>query len=59
MSVKLAPETLVGRKLRVYWPDDDGWYLGTVVQYSAQTGQHKVSLQLLMSHCFAFAYTAA
>ncbi len=46
VAVKLAPELLVGRKLRVYWPDDDGWYLGTVVSYNAQTGQHKVSLQL-------------
>ncbi|DBA66045.1 TPA: hypothetical protein ACH3X2_003050 [Trebouxia sp. C0005] len=41
-AVKLSPEALVGRKLRVYWPEDDGWFLGTVAHYSAQTGQHRV-----------------
>ena len=42
MALKLAPEALIGRKLRVYWPEDDGWFLGTVVQYDAHMGQHKV-----------------
>ena len=41
---KIDPEALVGRTLRVYWPDDDGWYLGRVAQYSPQTGQHQVLL---------------
>ncbi|KAL0042492.1 hypothetical protein WJX79_001550 [Trebouxia sp. C0005] len=42
VAVKLSPEALVGRKLRVYWPEDDGWFLGTVAHYNAQTGQHRV-----------------
>ena len=42
VSVRLSPAALIGRKLRVYWPDDDGWYLGTAVEYLPQTGQHKV-----------------
>ena len=55
VALKLAPEALIGRKLRVYWPEDDGWFLGTVVQYDAHMGQHKVyleaSLQLLCAAC--------
>lgn len=42
VALKLAPAALIGRKLRVYWPEDDGWFLGTVVQYDAHMGQHKV-----------------
>lgn len=44
VTTRIDPEALIGRKLRVYWPDDDGWYLGTVAHYSPQTGQHKVLL---------------
>jgi hypothetical protein len=26
----VAPEALVGRQLRVFWPEDDAYYLGEV-----------------------------
>lgn len=40
--LKLSPEALVGRQLRVHWPDDEAWFLGTVTQYFPETGQHQV-----------------
>ena len=43
VALRLSPTALIGRKLRIYWPDDDGWYLGTAVQYLPQSGQHKVA----------------
>ena len=42
VAIRTAPQLLAGRKLRVYWPDDDGWYLGTVTHFDAETGKHKV-----------------
>lgn len=50
VTIRVAPQALVGRKLRVYWPDDDGWYLGTVVLFDPQTGQHKVLLPPCMHY---------
>lgn len=38
----LAPEALVGRQLRVLWPDDEAWYLGTATAYDPATGRHQV-----------------
>ncbi|KAL3130595.1 hypothetical protein ABBQ38_008399 [Trebouxia sp. C0009 RCD-2024] len=43
VTTRVAPQALVGRKLRVYWPDDDGWYLGTVAHFDPRTAQHKVA----------------
>ncbi len=53
VAVKLSPEALVGRKLRVYWPEDDGWFLGAVAHYNAQTGQHRVYLKLHLHTLYA------
>jgi PWWP domain/F/Y-rich N-terminus len=33
---------LVGRTLRVYWPQEDAWFLGTVASYNSETGEHHV-----------------
>jgi len=33
---------LVGRTLRVYWPEEDAWFLGTVTSYNSETGEHHV-----------------
>ena len=53
VAMRLSPTALIGRKLRVYWPDDDGWYLGTAAEYTAQSGQHKVHTPALhMSSTF-------
>lgn len=38
----IAPEALVGRDIRVYWPEDDAWYLGTVGQYDQTAHTHQV-----------------
>jgi hypothetical protein len=33
-------EDLVGRRIRVYWPDDDAWYFARVRKFMRTTGQH-------------------
>jgi hypothetical protein len=39
----LAPQDAIARQVRVYWPEDDAWYLGTVVSYDADTAAHRVA----------------
>lgn len=43
VALWLAPHELVGRELRVLWPDDDGWFCGRVTHHDVATGSHKVS----------------
>ena len=38
----IAPLALIGRSIRVYWPDDDAWYLGVATKYDPATGKHAV-----------------
>ena len=33
---------LVGHNIRVYWREEDAWYLGTVTSYNRETGEHHV-----------------
>jgi hypothetical protein len=40
--MRVAPDALVGRHLRVYWDNDDAWFAGSVVEWDAGTGRHKV-----------------
>ena len=42
VAALISPEDLVGRLIRVYWPDDDAWYLGTPISYDPTTGQHSM-----------------
>ena len=42
VAARLAAAAVVGRQLRIYWPDDDAWYLGTVQDYFRKTGEHQV-----------------
>lgn len=42
VCLRLAPEALVGRVLRVFWAADDAWFPGGVESYDAATGRHKV-----------------
>ena len=42
VAAALEPQALVGRSLRVFWPDDEAWYLGTVTAYDSSTGRHQV-----------------
>jgi hypothetical protein len=42
VSLRVHPEALVGRVLRVFWKTDDAWFPGGVESYDASTGRHKV-----------------
>jgi hypothetical protein len=42
VSMRLSPEALVGRQLRVYWEQDDAWFAGSVEAWDPKTAQHKV-----------------
>ena len=45
----VVPEVLVGRKVRVFWPDDVLWYSGTISAYNEDTAKHTVSPNALGS----------
>jgi hypothetical protein len=34
---------MIGKKVRVFWPVDSSWYIGTVQQYDTSTGEHLLS----------------
>ncbi|KXZ51594.1 hypothetical protein GPECTOR_12g558 [Gonium pectorale] len=38
----LAGEQLVGREVRVLWPDEEAWFCGRVTRYDEETGRHTV-----------------
>ena len=38
----VSAEAMVGRELRILWPDDDAWFCGTVDSYDSSSGQHMV-----------------
>jgi hypothetical protein len=42
VSLRMHPEALVGRVLRVFWKTDDAWFPGGVESYDASSGRHKV-----------------
>lgn len=35
-------DELVGKRVRVFWPDDEEWYFGNVIDYSSDDGKHMV-----------------
>jgi hypothetical protein len=37
-----TPQAIVGRRIRVYWQDDDAWFVGNVTHWDPLTGRHKV-----------------
>ncbi len=37
-----SPQAAVGRRLRVFWPDEGEWYCGEVTRFDARTGWHSV-----------------
>lgn len=43
VALWLAPEQLVGRELRVLWPDEEAWFCGRVTKYMPEQGTHTVS----------------
>jgi hypothetical protein len=42
VAAEVDPDALVGRQVRVLWPDDAAWYLGTVTAYDSASGRHQV-----------------
>jgi hypothetical protein len=46
-TLAVSPEAFVGRELRLLWPDDDAWFLGTAADFDAASGMHKVELPSL------------
>eukprot|EP00955_Chlamydomonas_euryale_P048453 353973-Chlamydomonas_euryale.AAC.3 len=46
MAYHLDAKALLGRAVRVLWPDDAAWYLGTVALYDESTGEHEVRFEV-------------
>lgn len=44
LAARLGPFEMVGRTVRIHWPADDAWYLGTIASYNESTGKHLVRL---------------
>ncbi len=42
-ATAVAAEELVGRQVRVLWPHDSAWFLGSVSSYNPDDGKHEVS----------------
>ena len=36
-----GPEA-IGRRIEVFWPEDDTWYGGRVAEFNATSGEHKI-----------------
>ena len=46
VALSMNPQAMVGRDVRVFWPDDEAWYQGTVTSYDPPSGQHHVRAAL-------------
>lgn len=44
LAARLGPFEMVGRTVRILWPDDDAWYLASIAGYNESTGEHLVRL---------------
>lgn len=42
VATLMAPYQAVGREVRVYWPDEDAWFLGSVTSFDPVTARHEV-----------------
>ncbi|VEU39763.1 unnamed protein product [Pseudo-nitzschia multistriata] len=38
--LRFCANCMIGKKVRVFWPVDNSWYIGTVQQFNAVTGEH-------------------
>ena len=38
MPLSSAPRSIIGRRIRVHWPDDDEWWFGVVENYTSRRG---------------------
>ena len=55
-TLAFSPVAFVGRELRLLWPEDDAWFLGTAAGFDAASGKHKVQLSVwyqdILSTCW-------
>jgi hypothetical protein len=42
VTQSMTADALVGRHVRVLWPDDRAWFLGTVIGHDPEHGSHEV-----------------
>lgn len=49
VSLRVSPDALVGRQLRVYWELDDAWFAGSVEAWDPRTARHKVRPSLALN----------
>eukprot|EP00934_Nitzschia_sp_Nitz4_P003372 Nitzschia sp. Nitz4//scaffold78_size91513//77999//79602//NITZ4_004938-RA/size91513-snap-gene-0.129-mRNA-1//1//CDS//3329558157//3362//frame0 len=40
LRARFCANCMIGKKVRVFWPVDSSWYVGTVQRYDANTGEH-------------------
>lgn len=43
VATTMKAEDVVGRSIRVYWPNEEAWFAGLVEEFEPSTGQHKVN----------------
>lgn len=48
-GVGIAPAELVGRQVRVLWPHEGAWFLGSVSGYNLDDGKHEVGMHFFPS----------
>ena len=39
-NCRFCANCMIGKKVRVFWPVDNSWYIGTVQQYDPASGEH-------------------
>ena len=42
VAAEAPQEKAVGRRLRVFWPQENEYYIGEVIAYDNKSGKHKV-----------------
>ena len=51
-GVAMSAKSIVGRAVRILWPEDDAWFSGTIESYDSTSGQHTVGhFALLFAGC--------
>ena len=41
-ALERGKKAFVGKRIAVYWPDDDAWYTGSIQSYDGKEGKHSV-----------------
>ena len=48
-GVAMSAESMVGKTVRILWPEDDAWFSGTIESYDSTSGQHTVGQSASLS----------